>query len=85
MRELINHFLWGGCVEEDCCCWFCPFGGIFDAIARKRFAISVKPGLSDGSDDQHLSISDFHSRSQDSGMAGLKVLLTIPPALQLIK
>lgn len=50
------------------------------AIARNWFAISVKLGLSDGSDDQHLSMSDFHSGSQNSGTGGLKVLLTIPPA-----
>ena len=65
-----------------CCCGLlCPFGGSFAAMERNWFAILVKLGLSDGSEDQHLSISDFHSGSQDSGTGGLKVLLTIPPAL----
>lgn len=49
------------------------------AIDRNSFAISVKLGLSDGSADQHLSIIDLHSRSQDSGTGGRNVLLTIPP------
>lgn len=62
-------------------CWFCPLGGILDCITRSSLAISVKLGLSDGSADQHLSMSDFQSRSQDSGTGGRKVLLTIPPAL----
>lgn len=44
-------------------------------------AISVKLGLSNGSEDQHLSISDLQSGSQDSGTGGLNVLLTIPPEL----
>lgn len=48
-------------------------------IERSSFAISVKLGLSDGSDDQHLSISDLHSGSHDSGIGGRNVLLTIPP------
>ena len=48
-------------------------------MARSSSAISVKLGLSDGSDDQHLSISDLHSGSQDSGTGGRKVLLKIPP------
>jgi hypothetical protein len=53
--------------------------GIFAAIARNSFAISVKFGLSDGSADQHLSINDLQSGSQVSGTGGRKVLLTIPP------
>lgn len=48
-------------------------------MERKLCAISVKFGLSDGSDDQHLSISDLHSGSQDSGTSGRNVLLTMPP------
>lgn len=63
-------------------CEFCPLGGILAAIERNSFAISVKFGLSDGSDDQHLSINDLHSGSHDSGMGGRSVLLTIPPELQ---
>lgn len=43
----------------------------------------MKLGLSDGSGDQHLSISDLHSESQESGIGGRSVLLTIPPELQL--
>jgi len=50
-------------------------------MERNPLAISVKEGLSDGSDDQHISISSLHSGSQDSGTGGLKVLFTIPPEL----
>jgi hypothetical protein len=56
-------------------------GGSFAAIARNSFAISVKLGLSDGSDDQHLPITDLQSGSQDSGIGGRNVLLTIPPEI----
>lgn len=59
----------------------CPLGGILDCITRSSLAISVKLGLSDGSADQHRSMSDFQSESQDSGTGGRSVLLTIPPAL----
>lgn len=65
----------------SCCYWFCPLGGSFAAIERNSFAISVKLGLSDGSADQHFSISDLQSGSQDSGIGGRNVLLTIPPEL----
>jgi len=58
---------------------FCALGEILAAIDRNSFAISVKVGLSDGSDDQHLSINIVHSGSQHSGIGGRKVLLTIPP------
>lgn len=67
------------CNGECCSCWFCPLGEILAAIERNSLAISVKVGLSDGSDDQHLSINNVHSGSQDSGTGGRKVLLTIPP------
>lgn len=58
---------------------FCALGEILAAIDRNSLAISVKFGLSDGSDDQHLSINNVHSGSQCSGIGGRKVLLTIPP------
>lgn len=48
-------------VSAEACvlyCEFCPLRGILAAIERNSFAISVKFGLSDGSDDQHLSIND---------------------------
>jgi hypothetical protein len=45
--------------------------------------MSVKLGLSDGSEAQHLSINTHHSGSHDSGIEGRKVLLTIPPELYL--
>ena len=48
-------------------------------MERNPLAISEKEGLSDGSDDQHLSISNLHSGSQDSGTGGRNVLFTIPP------
>jgi hypothetical protein len=54
-------------------------------MERKSLAISVNEGLSDGSDDQHLSISTLHSGSQDSGTRGRKVLFTMPPELCLEK
>lgn len=61
-------------------CGLCPLGGgILAAIDRNSFAISVKFGLSDGSDDQQLSINDLQSGSHDPGTAGRSVLLTIPP------
>jgi hypothetical protein len=49
-------------------------------MERSLFAISVKLGRSDGSVDQHCSISDLHSGSQESGTCGRRVLLTMPPA-----
>lgn len=49
-------------------------------MERNLPAISVKVGRSDGSVDQHCSISDLHSGSQESGTAGRRVLLTMPPA-----
>lgn len=49
------------------------------AKLRNWFATSLNFGLSKGSVDQHLSISDFHSESQYSGIGGRNVLLTIPP------
>lgn len=48
---------------------------------RNSFAISVKHGLSDGSDDQHLSMSDLQSGLHESGTGGRNVLLTIPPII----
>lgn len=52
-------------------------------MARNWFAIAVKLGLSEGSADQHRSISDLHSGSHDSGTEGRKVLLTIPPDIHM--
>lgn len=49
-------------------------------ITRNRPAISVKDGLTAGLGAQHCSINLFQSGSQKFGMAGLKVLFTIPPA-----
>lgn len=54
-------------------------------MERNSCAMSVKLGLSDGSDDQHLSISDLHSGSQDSGTSGRNVLLTMPPEFSIQK
>ncbi|KAK6927729.1 CAP domain [Dillenia turbinata] len=53
--------------------------GTLPAIALNWLAISVKLGLSEGSEDQHHSINDFHSGSQDYAVGGRNVLLTIPP------
>lgn len=64
---------------------FCGFGEIFADMDLSSLAISVKLGLSDGSEDQHLSISDLQSGSQVSGSGGLSVLLTIPPEINLCK
>ena len=44
--------------------------------------ISENDGLSDGSEDQQLSIKDFHSGSHHVGIWGRNVLLTIPPKNQ---
>jgi hypothetical protein len=42
--------------------------------------MSVKPGLSAGSDAQHLSINNFQLGSHQVGTLGRRVLLTMPPA-----
>ncbi|KAI6682365.1 hypothetical protein NL676_036246 [Syzygium grande] len=57
------------------------FKKLFKAIEHNSLAISAKLGLSDGSDDQHLSISDFHSGLQDAGTCGRSVLFKMPPDL----
>ena len=54
-------------------------------MLRSLFVISVNDGLAAGSGDQQSSISFFHSVSQRFGIGGLRVLLTIPPAHQIIK
>lgn len=59
--------------------------GLRDAdIDLNLFVISVNEGRAGGSDDQHCSISFFHSGSQWSGRGGLSVFLTIPPAFMLL-
>ena len=49
------------------------------AMARNLLTTSVKLGLSDGSANQHCSISELHCGSHDSGTGGRRVLFTIPP------
>lgn len=46
-------------------------------IARSSLAISEKSGLEEGSDDQHLSINDFHAGSQ-LGILGRRLPLIMP-------
>lgn len=49
-------------------------------MSLNRSVISVNEGLWEGSWVQQSSISFLHSASQRSGMGGLRVLFTIPPA-----
>ena len=56
-----NFELDASCDVGDCCRGLlCPLRGIFAAMACNWFAISMKLDLSEGSDAQHLSISNFH-------------------------
>jgi hypothetical protein len=50
-------------------------------MARSMLTISVKVGRSDGSADQHCSISRLQCGSHESGTGGRRVSLTIPPGL----
>ena len=50
-------------------------------IALNSAEISTKEGLSVGSVAQHRSIKAFHAGSHQFGMAGRRVLLTIPPSI----
>lgn len=47
-------------------------------IVRSSFAISEKAGLDSGSDDQHLSISDFQAGSHQLGISGRRLPLIMP-------
>ncbi len=79
------------CLHSTCCTyrsygrrvtwnWPCALGWVAAVIARKLLAMSVKPGLSTGSDAQHLSINNFQLGSHQVGTFGRRVLLTMPPA-----
>lgn len=49
------------------------------AIFRNVWDVSEKDGLDAGSEDQQVSIKDFHSGSHQVGILGRMLLFTMPP------